>query len=485
MPHLASNAIHDSTERRDQQLASLCAEHTRVRILDHIRQWARGDTGPPICWLSGYAGTGKSTIADTIATERSSWIPLTFFFSRGKDDRDSLKKLVPTLAYQLAQSIPSLSPFIEECFTQDPLIMDRALGHQLRKLIFDPIANLSEPHLRILIIIDGMDECRDPQEQVTLIRQLSENTSSEQQQLCLLLTSRPEDQIDKVFKLSTVCSKFYPLRLQDYEDHREIRHVLVNGFEEIRSQHNDILPKLPYSWPSRGEIDRAVSQSQAVFIYVSTLLKFVGADDDYSPQEKLQKALNAHAGLDAIYDQVLSAAKGKDSKTVLATIILLQRPLSITALGKLMGWQSTNIRIALRGYKSILTFSGSDDNKPVFPFHASLGDFLVDQKRSEAHFIHDTTKYQRDILFGCIWEMNSLTSTTIQTISDPLSYACRYWAHHMGQLDVLTVRDMKAVLNEFMGKLIQEWIVFWLVGLEEQEITCQEIKGYLYSFKEV
>jgi len=61
-PQAAFNALgkdHDS----------LCLPNTRVKVLQQIRTWVDGDDKRYIFWLSGWAGTGKSTIARTIARE--------------------------------------------------------------------------------------------------------------------------------------------------------------------------------------------------------------------------------------------------------------------------------------------------------------------------------------------------------------------------------------------------------------------------------
>ena len=44
-----------------------CLRGTRAAILDKIELWTRDFDEPPVYWLNGLAGTGKSTIAQTIA----------------------------------------------------------------------------------------------------------------------------------------------------------------------------------------------------------------------------------------------------------------------------------------------------------------------------------------------------------------------------------------------------------------------------------
>src|SRR6266536_2884799 len=44
-----------------------CLPETRVQLLRQIEAWSEMPNGPCIFWLKGMAGTGKSTIARTIA----------------------------------------------------------------------------------------------------------------------------------------------------------------------------------------------------------------------------------------------------------------------------------------------------------------------------------------------------------------------------------------------------------------------------------
>jgi hypothetical protein len=44
-----------------------CLHNTHAELLYHIREWVKDKNGKPIFWLSGMAGTGKSTIARTVA----------------------------------------------------------------------------------------------------------------------------------------------------------------------------------------------------------------------------------------------------------------------------------------------------------------------------------------------------------------------------------------------------------------------------------
>jgi hypothetical protein len=49
------------------QFEPICLQQTRTELLDDIAQWIDGHDTPCVFWLNGMAGTGKSTVARTVA----------------------------------------------------------------------------------------------------------------------------------------------------------------------------------------------------------------------------------------------------------------------------------------------------------------------------------------------------------------------------------------------------------------------------------
>jgi hypothetical protein len=66
----------------------LCLPNTRTDLLQEIYNWVGGRDKRCIFWLSGLAGTGKSTIARTVAgrCHDAKQLGASFFFSRGGGD---------------------------------------------------------------------------------------------------------------------------------------------------------------------------------------------------------------------------------------------------------------------------------------------------------------------------------------------------------------------------------------------------------------
>jgi NACHT domain len=356
----------------------------------------------PICWIYGPAGTGKSSVAHTIAkqcTDKQS-IVLTFFFSRGRVDRTALTKVFTTLAYRLAASeaLPSAQQSIKHAIQRDPSILSANFEAQFQQLVLQPIMAGSLPSMpQIIIIIDGLDEC-DYIHQTPLIKLLVEKAPALFPLAWFLVTSQPEEQIRNEFRIAAATTQ--QIALYDYSAVDDIWRVCHSGFAEIaRTQDWEWQQYMPNPWPSDAEIGQVVQKSEGIFIYISTLLKFVGEGDDL-PQNKLQVALKAHAGLDSIYCQVLASARGANKQLVLSAIILLQQTLSITELGELLQLSPAKVRIALHGTRSILNIPQSDA-EAVVPYHASIGDFVQDSTRSEGHF-SSLSKQHGIILQKCI-----------------------------------------------------------------------------------
>ena len=101
LPHAVQAAFNSS----DNQHNPLCLQNTRVDVLNQIRAWADSNNERCIFWLNGMAGTGKSTIARTIACEyyNKERLGANFFFSRDTEDRSHFGKFFTTIAVQLAR----------------------------------------------------------------------------------------------------------------------------------------------------------------------------------------------------------------------------------------------------------------------------------------------------------------------------------------------------------------------------------------------
>ncbi|KAJ7833316.1 hypothetical protein B0H14DRAFT_2450579, partial [Mycena olivaceomarginata] len=90
------------------QSKSLCAAGTRVEIQADILEWLSPQplTKEHIFWITGIAGSGKSTLSATVVENlRTKHTPVAaqFFISRNIPETIDPAKIIPTIAQQLAE----------------------------------------------------------------------------------------------------------------------------------------------------------------------------------------------------------------------------------------------------------------------------------------------------------------------------------------------------------------------------------------------
>jgi hypothetical protein len=109
-------AIGASFDSHNKEHNARCLPNTRTELLDEITTWANNKDGKSIFWLSGMAGTGKSTIARTVAqlfTSRGR-LGASFFFKKGEGERGNASRFFTTIATDLVVHEPGMLPAIRK-----------------------------------------------------------------------------------------------------------------------------------------------------------------------------------------------------------------------------------------------------------------------------------------------------------------------------------------------------------------------------------
>lgn len=153
-------------------------------MLGQIKQWGSSMQGECMFWLCGRAGTGKSTISQTVAWifKEQGQLGASFFFKRGEGDHGNVKRFFSTITRQLVTAIPHLAHAVSNAIDDYPDISTKSLKEQFNKLLFQPSSGLSQNQhtTNMLIVIDALDECdreEDIQVILELLPQLKELTS--------------------------------------------------------------------------------------------------------------------------------------------------------------------------------------------------------------------------------------------------------------------------------------------------------------------
>ncbi|KAL6814047.1 hypothetical protein V8C40DRAFT_277497 [Trichoderma camerunense] len=238
---VAQGAAYDdfSEESRDE-----CHPGTRLEILDTIYKWATDSYSPSIFWLQGLAGTGKSTIAQTIAKNfDGKSLGASFFFKRGEGDRGTARRFFATIASQMIRKQPILTQVLHGILQEEPEIGSKTLETQFRALW---ARLLREVHMKstperttVVVVVDALDECDPPNDAKLLIKLLTAHNMDSPVKIKIFLTSRPEYHINQQFNITdSIRQNMILHRVEESIIQSDIRIFLENDIQEYIQLYN-------------------------------------------------------------------------------------------------------------------------------------------------------------------------------------------------------------------------------------------------------
>ncbi|KAJ7761761.1 hypothetical protein B0H16DRAFT_1414858 [Mycena metata] len=418
-------ALHDSGERSPEPA---CHPGTRTKVLEMLRAWSidrsREST---ILWLYGAAGMGKSAIAQMFAGNCAAHgrLGASFFFRRGHPKRGTWDGLFTTLAYQLANSVSELLSPIQQAVEADKLIVGRAMTAQFQKLLLRPFLNTSSLRFIPILVLDGIDECKDHEVQQQILRLFITAIRNQGLPVRLLITSRPEPHLVETLQSRDICRQSQ-LR-DDKSAFDDIRIYLGAEFSriyhEFRGREIDLGPR----WPAPEAIGHLVEKSSGIFIYAATVIRFIGNEYTH-PAERLAAVLRldprSTAPLDDLYTEILSVIPPEATRARLRVLHAIwqgtqhscftMRPEHIETLLQL---PRGSARLALRALHSLFYLPPmyTSFSFPTFvrPLHASLGDYLGDQARS-GRWCVSVSRLHTDFLH-CVLRLLGSPPNTVDT----------------------------------------------------------------------
>ena len=384
-----------------------------------------------------------------------------FFCSRDYLDRKELKNIFPTLAYQFACRYPQFREHLVKVIRQDPSVAHSSLISQLRDLLVDP---LFATGISCVIVIDALDECIDDQPASAILSVLG-RLVSELPLVKFFITGRPEPRIRSGFRLPLLEPSTKVFLLHEVEPTSvgdDIRLYLTKRLTAIAKRRSDL--DLPEMWPSDEDITALVKKSSGLFIFASTVVRFIESEH-HEPGERLQLIVSraddtnheGASGLDSLYSQVLRDAFSGieeesvfvDLKRILSAVVLALNPLSRDGLVQLLGIGSAAISTRLRYLHSVILVP-TDKAKEIRVFHKSFPDFLQDPDRCrDPRFNIDYLARHGEMALDCLGLMGKLKMNPcglppfvmnrdipgrpglISKLGSGLRYACQHWSTHL------------------------------------------------------
>jgi energy-coupling factor transporter ATP-binding protein EcfA2 len=477
--------------------------------LRNITIWANDTSSESeeIYWLFGPAGSGKSTIAYTIARrfELTADVDDTivlggnFLCSRQFGETRYETAIVRTLVYHLALKCKAFADALCRSGKFESVYSD--VRTQLEDLLVGPwrdscstLSNDSSSQRRYLVVIDALDEI-EQQGGSTFLRDLLDVINQNSLPgLKFFVTSRPDPDLVKHVESFDRKQTF---RLQDVEK------------EEVQADIEKYLEASLPNFKGRSGMKNLLEFAGGLFICAATIVRHLTPTRpklQRAEQERFLRKLfpdtaapqpprlpsSAARLLDTLYLQILldafSDLEDEDFDTriqILHTFLSTTEPVSASTAAKLVCDDSNETdtsfpftEVADDVLSQLHAVLYTDADQRILSYHKSFSDFIFDQHRSNKYWCHSEVHHRR-LTESCFRVMtgglrfnianiptsfkldsdnDELPSQVAQNIPPVLSYCSRNWSHHLSNTTSTTPDPLVNTLAGFLWLRALFWI---------------------------
>jgi hypothetical protein len=387
-------------DSHDRDPPPRCHPETRKNVRERAKVWlGNPNRRSRLRYFWGPAGEGKSAIAQSIAEEskEEGHLGASIFFSK-LNDRDDMDCVVPTIVAQLATIHPEFASMVSSVLEADRTILEKNRATQFKDLLIDPFQDIMERdpsavQKPLLIILDGIDECKGQRAQIDFIELIDTHVRAVPQfPLLWIISSRQQAHLKSLlFRLH--CER-EDLRMDDEESRRDVECVLRDGFRRIREKYQT---DFDTHWPPESDLHRIIEVSSGFFAFGSSIIDFVGDSQVNNPENQLKTCMKfldrrGHVSplqaLDLLYHQIISEIPPESlpiTMRVLGISILYPHHiLPAQAQANFFGLDRHEFIQSFRGLHSVLDVPSALDahTYSIHFLHTSFADFLRDPERS-------------------------------------------------------------------------------------------------------
>ncbi|KAJ2936325.1 hypothetical protein H1R20_g769, partial [Candolleomyces eurysporus] len=461
-----------------QELARVnpCFQGTRVKLLAGIGRWMSNTaleeqgTSKPIYVLDGIAGIGKSTVAKTVAQHAAAINSLgaTFFFSRDHADRQQAADFVHTIAHQLACCDASYGKAIATAIDGHPESLHKIMAQQFSVLVAKPLSDMLKQRATPLVFVfDALDECAQPD--ASDILSLIIGSISKLPNVKVFLTTRPDLVLRIRYQSTALANCFHLQEIDAVIVDSDIR-LYLNYYLSLSNIQKVFEGTEWGSWaPTKHQQEQLVSVSDKLFIFASTAVKLILSYQGRGPEKTLTSILSLEPkqGMVKLYQKVLEIAMPTDIlrpskdwdlwladfKTAIGTTIILQHPVSVKALERLLQLESPDLGPMLRNMHSVLAPFDDGPNPTYKIHHKSFPDFITNAAICPEEFWIEESKYHLQLAKCCLKTMDQqlcfnicqvsvadqykaladLPELNKERLTEELKYAVCNWAAHVAK----------------------------------------------------
>jgi tetratricopeptide (TPR) repeat protein len=406
----------------------------RSFMFEVLEQWRSNmDSDSRLFLIKGEAGMGKSAFAAHLTHYGKDKVVAAQFVEWDKPDHRNAKRIVCSLAFQLATRLPDYRKLL--LTLPEISILDNKNPDELFDyLIAGPLhLVIHGGRERLLIVIDAIDEATEFGHN-PLVEMLARYASSLPEWLGIILTYRPDETVETAFK------GLAPLVLDkhsqnNYTDICEYLNIALKSKLEIRDDAETI-------------IEQIFKKSEGIFLYIEKVC-----------QEIMQGSLSLDQldcfprGLGGIfYDyftrQFPNLAEFRNNiRPVLSSILAAREPIPIDSISKICNLNDDILHDYLQSLGSIFPVSMESGREVIKPYHKSLADWLNEKSLSGSYWCSIKTGYS--LLADFCWEEYK---SGVNRMSD---YSYRHMAFHLSCVEDWD--KLMEVVNDFDLAYFVRW----------------------------
>ena len=457
-----------------------------------------------VLWLCGVAGSGKSRISRSVAARLHKLQRLGSLYCCDYKNRETLnpRSLFSTIALHLADRDPLRKQRLVAAIRGEGAIRrTEVCRQQYQYFIIAPSAGLRVVGDTV-IVIDAFDEIGSAQDREDALEILTKRAHELPDGLRIVVTSRLERDIQDALQLPEAAGVGYML-MEDIPTDLTVRDIAVYVQDALKGVKGLTSAQL-------AELAKAAGDS---FQWASTACRYIRNKHDGQgaqlARERLPLFLTGNQGLDELYARILNEHFGKGApnhlarlKVILGQIVSVKEPRSLRALWELTpkNLPALNCDLGLDDYQHIVRHLASllvnthDIDRPIYPFHTSLVDFLCDAEQQHEYLV-DIKQANYHLAIGCLEVMgrelrfniceiptsykankdiDNLDTLITENISPHLRYASNFWAQHISHLP--DVGD--TISSKLLGLLRSSRFLQWL---EVMSVTGESFQAPLIA----
>lgn len=431
-----------------------------------------------ILWLSGRPGTGKTTlcsaiIEDLMVQRHDESLLAFFYFKFDQPGKDSLVSLLKSLLQQFAVQWSSAVDILKVSYRNH----GNGLLSPQHNVLMNTLKKIVESAPFTYIVLDALDECKERDDLLEFLYQLSEWRLGK---LNVLVTSRPEQAIkDSLVPLVTFSAELSGASVND--------DILL--FIRDRLEHDATIKRWPQSLKDYAETI-LVQGAQGMFRWVSCQL--IALHQCLSPFMVKQTLNSLPKTLDKTYEHILLSIDLDPGwiHQVLTWLVFSIRPLFVDELSEVLTIEIVQDQAIIDKSKKLFddsiitgifsslvtlrdTYRSSNVNKDGFDSqiglaHASVKEYLISERIRDgnaAQFALESDSANETIARACLGYLarfdNASTLDSVVADYSLADYAAQFWTSHAKRISASrnSIKVTEAAANLLLNKhTFRNWI---------------------------